>query len=705
MHRLGFDIGGTFTDFVLLDETTGQLAIHKTLTTYPDPSVGALQGLAALCAAQGIGMSDLAGVIHATTLVTNALIERRGARIGLLTTRGFRDILEMGFEQRYDVYDLFLQFPEPLVPRRLRREVNERITATGAVVQPLDLDEVRAQVADLVAGGCTAVAVVFLHAYKNPVHEQQARDWIRREFPRLYVSISSEVVPEIREYPRTCTTAANAYVQPLMDHYLSRLEQALGSGGYQGRFYLMQSAGGTASASMARAYPVRLLESGPAAGALATAFFGALIGRRDLVSFDMGGTTAKLALVEGGKPAIAPLLEAARVHRFKKGSGIPIKAPAVDLMEIGAGGGSIAYVGELGTLRVGPQSAAADPGPACYGLGGRQPTVTDADLVLGYLNPDYFLGGRITLDVDAAREALRRTAEPLGLDPVTAAWGVYSVVNENMAGAARVHIVEKNRDPRRYAMVAFGGAGPVHACRVARILGMPEVIVPQAAGAASALGLLVAPLSFDLSTSQPAPLDDVDWAEVNALYADMEQRARSLLVEAGVPEHAVAMARTAEMRLLGQVHEIIVPVPNGELGVAVVGRIAEDFTTEYKRLYSHLAEGNRIQVLSWRLSAAGPAPQVALGQAGAEGVTGGPERARRGERPAYFPETDGYASVPVYNRYQLAPGDVILGPAIVEERECTTVVGPGDVLRVDAYRNLVIAIHNGKGGVGDDAHD
>lgn len=694
LYRLGFDIGGTFTDFVLLDEATGNLYLHKCLTTYPDPSAGALQGLQELAGREGIPLAEVAVLIHGTTLVTNTIIERRGAKLGLLTTRGFRDILAMGKEQRYDVYDLFLPFPEPLAPRRWRLEIDERITATGDALKAPDPDQVRAAVRRLVDDGVEAVAVAFLHSYRNPAHERLVRDLIRNEFPGLYVSISSDVVPEVREYERAVTTAANTYVQPLMRRYLDQLEAALRAGGFAGQFYLMQSSGGSASPAMAKEYPIRLLESGPAAGALVTAFFGRLIGRADLLAFDMGGTTAKAALIQDGKPAVAPMLEAARVHRFKRGSGLPIKAPVVDLIEIGAGGGSIARVGQLGTLQVGPDSAAADPGPACYGLGGTEPTVTDANVVLGYLNPDYFLGGRMKLDLAAARQALEvRLAGPLGLSLTEAAWGVYSVVNENMAAAARVHIIEQGSDPRRYAMVAFGGAGPVHAARVVRVLGMSEVIVPQAAGAASALGLLVAPISFEIAHSYPVTLEQIDWAELSRLYADMAEKVQSLLTEAGVPSETIRFVRTAEMRLLGQVHEITVPVPDGDLGPDHLPELAAAFKAEYERLYSLVTAGHKIQALNWRLLAAGPAPGVNLTRSvGTAEGQGGPEFAYRGARPVYFPETGGYISTPVYDRYKLAPGSTVTGPAVVEERESTTVAGPGDVLTVDSYLNLVIRV-------------
>src|SRR5262245_20045376 len=700
-YRVGVDIGGTFTDFVLLDAVSGRVRIHKCLTTPKDPSIGALVGLDELLRAAGLTLSQIGQLVHGTTLVTNAIIERTGARLALLATRGFRDTLEMGIEQRYDIYDLFLQFPEPLVPRDLRREIDERMTRDGAVIVPIDLDQVRREVADLVTRGVEALAVCFLHSYKNPAHERVVKDLLSREFPELSVSLSCEVVPELREYERGTTAAANAYVQPLMDRYVARLEDALGERGFCGRFDLMQSSGGTASPRMAREFPVRLLESGPAGGGLATAFFGAQAGHLDVISFDMGGTTAKACLIQGGRPDVAPMMEAARVHRFKKGSGLPIKAPVIDMIEIGAGGGSIAHVDQLGLLKVGPRSAGADPGPACYGLGGKEPTVTDANLLLGYLDSDFFLGGRMPLDRAAAEAALTRVAEPLRLSPIDAAWGGYTIVCENMAAAARVHIIEKGRDPRRYAMVGFGGAGPAHAARVARILGVREVVIPPASGAASALGFLVAPISFEFVNSLPGVLDELDLDAVNTLLAELESGARALLLEAGVPPAEVTVTRRAEMRLLGQVHDITVTLPAGPLGRDNLDVVKASFAAEYTRLYTHLYTGTVIQAINWRVLCAGPAPAIDVvhqdGVTDSPPAAGRPRVARRAgsshkSRRAWFADDRAWVETPVYDRYALRPGDTLEGPAIVEERESTTVVPPGDRLCVDEGLNLRLTI-------------
>ncbi|HYM91691.1 MAG TPA: hydantoinase/oxoprolinase family protein [bacterium] len=690
-YRIGLDIGGTFTDFVLLDDATGAIHLHKVLTTFPDPAEGALDGLAELCRRVDVGLGEMGTLVHGTTLVTNVIIERDGAPTALLTTRGFRDILEMGKEQRYDIYDLFLRFPPPLVPRRWRVELDERISRDGEVLRPLDPAQVRKAVSHLVAQGVASVAVSFLHAYKNPAHEEAALAAVREAFPDLSISLSSDVVPEIREWERTCTTVCNAYVKPLVDRYLRRLETALAKQGFAGQFYLMQSSGGTATCETARRFPIRLLESGPAGGALVTAFFGARLGRRDLVAFDMGGTTAKICLVRNGRPEIAPMIEAARVHRFKRGSGLPVKAPVVDMMEIGAGGGSIARIDALGLMKVGPHSAGASPGPACYGRGGRDATVTDACLVLGYFDPGYFLGGAMPLDRGAAVEALGRLGRAAGLDTVSAAWGVHRIVSENMAAAARVYMIERGQDPRRYAMLAFGGAGPAHASRVARILGLIEVIVPPASGAASALGFLVTPLSFEFVHSLPGELESLDWGRVDRLYAEMEAQGRAMLAEGGVDPAEVTYERRAEMRLHGQFHDIELPVPGGRLTPQIVPELSARFEAEYRRRYSTYLPGRQVQALNWRVLVTGPEPRVRLEVAPVD--PGAPATdALKGRRSAYFPETEGFVEVPVYDRYRLRPGAALAGPAIVEEREATTVVGPGDVLEVDGHRNLVVSV-------------
>jgi len=684
-YRIGFDIGGTFTDFILLDAERRDIRLHKCLTTPADPSIAALEGLGQIVADAGLTLADIGEIVHGTTLVTNALIERRGAKLGLITTKGFRDILEMGTEQRYDIYDLFLQYPEPLVPRSRRLEVAERMDRDGNVVVPLDVEAVVATARALAAEGCEAIAVGFLHSYRNPAHEREAGAAIRAALPEIAVSLSSDVVSELWEYQRLVTTCANAFVQPLMDRYVRRLESELAARGFAGALYLMHSAGGLVSPATARAFPIRLLESGPAGGGLATAFFGAMAGKSDVISFDMGGTTAKACLIENGRAATAAEMEAARVHRFKKGSGLPIKAPVIDMIEIGAGGGSIAGIDDVGLLKVGPHSAGADPGPACYGRGGTQPTVTDANLILGYYDPGFFLGGRMSLDLDAARAALTNVGAPLGLDAVGTAWGIHRVVTESMAAAARIHIVEKGRDPRRYAMVGFGGAGPAHAAGVARALGVGELLIPPASGAASALGFLAAPLSFEQVRSHPIRLDAPHAAAaIEAVLEELVAETSAHLRNAGVTD--ITVERSADMRLFGQLHEINVRLPDGAITDEVMPQIRADFATAYAARYTSVYDGVGVQLVSLRVLCRGPIPTLTLAQADlpSTGI------ALKATRQAYF--GDGFVETPVYDRYALRVGAEIEGPAIIEEREATTIIGPGDRLTVDATGTLRIRI-------------
>lgn len=686
-YRIGFDIGGTFTDFILLDQETATVRLHKCLTTPHDPSEGALEGLADLVAAAGLSLADISQIVHGTTLVTNALVERKGARLGMITTAGFRDIIEIGTEQRYDIYDLFLEFPAPLVPRRHRIEVAERIDRDGSVVEPLDIEGVKLAALQLVAEGVDAIAVCFLHSYRNPDHEQQAAAAIREVLPDVPLSISSAVVAELWEYQRFVTTCANAYVQPAMDRYLCRLEDELKRRGFEGALRLMQSAGGLVSPEAARTYPIRLLESGPAGGALATAYFGSLIGQSDIISFDMGGTTAKACLIENGRAEIASVMEVARLQRFKKGSGLPIKAPVIDMIEIGAGGGSIAAIDDVGLLKVGPHSAGAAPGPACYGLGGTDATVTDANLVLGYYDPSYFLGGRMTLDKDAAEQALAQVGKTLNMSAIDAAWGVHRTVTESMAAAARIHIIEKGKDPRRYAMVGFGGAGPAHVVEVARALGVKEVLVPPASGAASALGFLAAPLSFEQVRSLPLRLDAADTPRrMTTVLSDLEDQTQDMILAAGISKANIHVERSADMRLAGQTHVIEVPLPTGGITDAILPAVIDAFRQIYSERYTMVYEGVPIEIVSFRVRSVGPTPQLTVKQTGAK-ISG---NARKGSRPAWF--GNGFLETPVYDRYALLPGETVQGPAIIEEREATTVLGPEDSVTVGAAGTLCVRV-------------
>jgi N-methylhydantoinase A len=682
--RIGVDVGGTFTDFVLVDQARQRVLTGKRLTTPDDPGRAILDGLARLLHEAGAEPASVQGLVHGTTLVTNTVIERKGARIGLITTRGFRDSLEMGREMRYDLYDLFLEKPEPLVPRQRRLPVTERVDAQGRTLLPLAEQEVRDAARHLLMAGVEAVAVCLLHCYLDPTHERRVRAILAEEMPGIPVTLSSDVAPEIREYERANTACVNAYVQPLMDRYLGELEAELQRRGFTAPLHIMLSGGGITTVRAARAQPVHIIESGPAAGATAAMHFGRIAGIADMISFDMGGTTAKMCLIEKGEAEHASTFEAARVRRFRKGSGLPLKVPVIDLIEIGAGGGSIASISEMGLLTVGPESAGSMPGPVCYGRGGMRPTVTDADLLLGYLSPDYFLGGEMGLDYAAVERAVaRELADPLGLSVLEAAAGIHSIVNENMAAATRMYVAEKGRDPRRYAMLAFGGAGPVHAYGLAKLLKLSSILVPQGAGVASALGFLVAAPAVDLVRSGVQRLGIVDWAQVAARFAEMEAEARTMLEEAGAAPGDVAFRRSADMRYAGQGFDISVPLPDG-IDADVVERA---FLDTYHRLFDRRIPGVPMEVLSWRLHATASRPEIP----GRMGGSATAPNALKGRRPVWFAET-GLAPCAVYDRYALVAGQRIQGPAVVEERESTVVVGPDAAFTLDRHGNLVIEI-------------
>jgi N-methylhydantoinase A len=688
-YRVGVDIGGTFTDLILVDDQTGELTVGKVLTTPADPSQAVADVLVDALERGHAPPDQVRNVIHGTTLVTNAIIERKGAQTALLTTKGFRDAYEIAREHRYDLYDLFLEMPRPLVPRYLRLEVDERVFADGSVARAPDADQVARLVAELRDKGVEAIAISFLHSYANPAHEQLVGAIIGEVAPGVRVSLSSEVVPEIREYERTSTTVANVYVQGVVETYLNELVRRLRELGIGGELFLMLSSGGISTLETASRFPLRLLESGPAAGALASAYYGQQAGVRHLMAFDMGGTTAKLCVIEDGQPLTSTEFEVDRKYRFKKGSGLPIKVPVVDLIEIGAGGGSIARVDSLGLLKIGPDSAGADPGPVCYGRGGTEPTVTDADLLLGYLDPAFFLGGRLSLDLAGAERAIQtRIGDPLSMSATQAAWGIHQLVNEGMAGAARVHAIERGKDPRALPLFAFGGAGPGHGFGVASILHSPRLIVPFGAGVTATIGFLTAPLAFDFVRTLYGQLDQIDWQRVNALLADMAGQGDAILARSGVAVADRHMSRQADLRYAGQGHEIRVDLPDGALGPEHLAEITQRFEQVYQGLFGRTGPNVPLEAVSWRLLAAGPRPEVTL-----RGTPGevSPD-ARKRQRAVYFPEWGERRPTPVYDRYRLAPGAVLSGPAIVEERESTTVVGPGATIEVDEFRNLHVAV-------------
>jgi len=685
--RIGVDVGGTFTDFVLVDEARDQIFTGKRLTTPHDPSAAILEGMARLLTEAGTSASEVHSVVHGTTLVTNTIIERTGAKVGLITTRGSRDTIEMGKETRYDLYDLFLESPPTLVPRHLRREVAERISADGEVLLEFDADGFRTTARDLIeTEQVEAIAICFMHAYRNPNHERQAKAILIEEFSATPFTISSDVAPEIREFERTSTACANAYVQPRMQQYLTRLEKELQDQGHSGALYVMLSGGGITTVQPARDFPIRLIESGPAAGAMAASYYSSLTGSENLISFDMGGTTAKMCLIDGGQPDRKHDFEAGRVRRFQKGSGLPLKVSVVDMIEIGAGGGSLANVDAMGLLKVGPRSAGSDPGPVCYGLGGSDPAVTDADLYLGYLNPDYFLGGEMTLDMATVEKALtEKVAKPLGLPVLDAAIGIHNIVNENMAAATRMHLAEKGRDPRRYQMIAFGGAGPVHAYRLAQLLKLKRLIVPLGAGVTSALGFLVAAPAIDYVRSYVSRLEQLDWDHLNGLFAEMEDEALAMLTDAGARPDEITMTRSADMRHIGQGFEISVSIPSGSLSEGSLDPIRESFFNSYQKLFERTVRDVPTEAMSWRLAASAPIPNISLDFSG---QTSDASRKLKGSRQVYFPET-GFTDCTVYDRYALRSGDTLKGPAVIEERESTTVIGPGGSASVDKYLSLI----------------
>lgn len=688
-YRLGVDIGGTFTDFALFGLDGGTLAIFKQLTTPDDPSRAVIEGIATLLSREQISITDVAEVVHGTTLVTNAIIERRGARTGMLTTEGFLDVLDMREEKRYDVFDLRITFPDPIVPRPLRRAVRERIRYDGSVETAVDIDGAQTAVAELIERHqIESLAIGFLHAYANPAHENVVRERIESTFPALAVTTSADVFGGRREYERFTTACVNAFTQPMFERYIARLQSGLVELGFAGRFYVMSSSGGTLAPDTARRLPVRVVESGPAAGVQMSVFQGHALALPDLLSFDMGGTTAKGALVRDGAAMKVYALEVARQHEFKAGSGLPLRTPVLDMIEIGAGGGSIACVDARGTIRVGPQSAGAVPGPACYAQGGVHATLTDANLALGYLDPGYFLGGAMTLDPRASREVIQREiADPLAVSLERAAFGIHDIISEDVARAFRIHASERGFDYRRSSMIAFGGSGPVHALSVARKLRIPRVVFPVAAGVMSALGLLASPLAFEVAQTREIFIQDLSAAEFAERFNALESRAKAPLRDAGLDDSQIRIVRHLDMRYHGQGHEIEVTLPAATDLDQAFGELAALFVAQYRRLYAFATLQSPLVVTNWKAEAFGPVPGLESGYQIASADDGGaPEK---GRRQAYFIDAGGWVDTAVYDRYALTPGATVSGPALLEERESTVVLGPRERVVVDSQFNLV----------------
>jgi N-methylhydantoinase A len=682
-YRLGCDIGGTFTDFVLVNDRAGQFYVYKCLTTPSDPSDAVEHGIGALLDQIPGRKPDIDEIIHGTTLVINAIIERKGAVTGLITTRGFRDVLELGRELRYDAYDIFAEYPPPLVPRRLRLEVDERIASDGRVIRPLDLQTVRASIAALRRAGVESLAVCLINSYRNPDHEKAIKALVEQAWPEVFLSVSVEVLPQIREYERTCTTATNAYVKPITARYLKKLAVRLKSQGFRGKLYIMLSSGGITSVETAREFPVRIIESGPTAAVIASQHYGRMLKIPDIFCFDMGGTTAKSCLIQNGQAGLVSTFEVGRVQRFKKGSGLPIQVPVVDLMEIGAGGGSIARMSKMGLLQVGPESAGADPGPVCYARGGQEPTVTDADLALGYLDPGYFLGGTMPLDKAAAEAAItEKVAGPLGTSLLEAAFGIHDLINETMAAAAKTHIAEKGGNPKIITISAFGGAGPVHAYGLAKKIGAPRIIVPPLAGVGSAMGFFTAPVAFDLSRSQRTALEEADFRQIESLFQDLEREGAAILQQAD-QRRRVGFARALLMRFVGQGAETELPIERKPFQTWSKALIRRRFDAVYQRLYGRTYPENPVEFVTFKVRASLPERPFRLPLLARR--KGRVSECIKGRRPAFSVLKKRFIAFTVYDRLKLYPGARIPGPAIIEEKESTIVIGEDSRARVDEF--------------------
>ncbi len=675
--RLGVDIGGTFTDLVLLEEETGRLMVTKVPSRPADPAGALLAAVEQALEQAGAEPDAVTLLSHGTTIVTNAVLEEKLARTALITTKGFRDVLEIGRHLRPDMYDLFQDKPTPIVPRDLRFEVEERMGPDGAAVTPLNGDTTRLAIQAVEATGAEAVAVSFLHAYANDAHEAAVKDELMAALPQVSVTAASDVCREIREFERTSTVVLNAAAMPVVSHYLEDLRARTADLLPQAQVLLMQSNGGSMTVGAARQAPVHLIYSGPAAGVLASQFIGRLTGRANVLGFDMGGTSTDLSLVYGGEP---------RMTTEATVGGYPVKLPVLDVHTIGAGGGSIAWLDQGGGLRVGPQSAGADPGPVAYGRGGSEPTVTDANLALGRLDPARFLGGAMKLDADASLAAIEeRIAKPLGLDPLVAAAGIIRIANANMERAVKVSSAERGYNPRDFSLVAFGGAGPVHAAAVAREVGFPWVLVPEAPGVFSALGLLVADIRHDFVRSHVGRVDEVDREVLARLYGELEALGAAALEEDGIEPGRRALQRTADLRYVGQAYEVNVPAPSGVVDEAALADIVARFHAEHQRLFAHSSPGDPVELVSLRLVAVGSVRAPDLSERPAGGAA-----APRESRPVYFEESDGFVDCPIYERAGLTPGAELDGPAIVEQMDSTTVVHPGQAASVDAWGNLII---------------
>ncbi len=690
IYRLGCDIGGTFTDFVLLNDQTGEVKTYKCLTTPKDPSDAVEEGILGLEKDSPKFLDRLDEIIHGTTLVINAIIERKGAKTALITTKGFKDVLEIGRGIRYAPYDIFAEFPIPLIPRHLRFEVDERIRSDGSVLKPLDPQEAIRVVREILQLKVESIAVCLINSFENPIHERMLQEIIEKEAPEVSVSISYRVLPQIKEYERTSTTVTNAYVKPLTGRYLSKLAGRLERLGFKGRLFIMLSSGGVTSVETASEFPVRIIESGPTAAVIAGQYYGRLFHIQDMFCFDMGGTTAKSCLIQKGEAGVVPTFEVGRVQRFMKGSGLTIQVPVVDLMEIGAGGGSIARVSRMGTLQVGPESSGADPGPICYGIGGKEPCVTDADLLLGFLDENYFLGGKMKLDKEAARKGVEeKVAKPLGVTFLQAVWGIHDLINETMAAAAKTHIAEKGGNPNLVTIVAFGGAGPVHAYGLAKKLGAPRLLVPPNAGVGSALGFFTAPRAFDLLRSHKVTLGASDFNEIERIFRELEEEAATILKKQS-SDREIRFERSLDMRFVGQGSETNVPIPKDSFTKLSKEEIRRRFDEVYEKLYGRTYPDSEVEFINFKVRASLPERLIQFPPLKAEGKS--LDQAIKGKRKAYSPLAREFIPYTVYDRYQLFPRAMFKGPAIIEEKESTVIVGEDATVSVDDFGFLWIDI-------------
>ena len=682
--RLAVDIGGTFTDVVLMDRESGRVVVDKTLTTPSAPLDGVRTGVRQLLAKAGVKPSDItAPIVHATTLITNALIEGKVGRAGLVTTSGFGDTLLIRDEHRYDMYDLQIEFPDPPIPRDRIVEISERTSAFGEVVETPSTSDLKKIADALRAQQVESVGICLINAYANPANERLIADYLRMELG-VPVCVSSEVSPQIREYPRMITTACNAATMPVIGPYLDELTKWLAAEGFGGSVLMMLSNGGVVSTDDAARTPIRLVESGPAAGALAGSWFARRHGEERLLCFDMGGTTAKSCLITDGEPELTNTFEVARIYRFKKGSGFPVSVPSVDLVEIGAGGGSQAWVDELGLLKVGPESTGADPGPACYGRGGTHAAVTDADLALGMLDAEFFLGGDMPLDLAASEAALKRIADRLGLPTSDTAAGVHELVNQNMAASSRMHAVELGADLRGVTVLAFGGAGPVHACGVAELLESPRVVFPVNASVLSAFGTLVSPVRIDLARSMVRPIDGIDAAARDRLLDELRDEGRRVLIAAGVDPGSVVFRYGIDARYIGQGNEITIWVGEGDKWPASNDQVVKAFEEDYRRIYGLTIPDVGVEAVTWRLSAYSKANEFEPLAEFAR-TPGKPHRTR----PVRFSRGSAAIDTPVYRRGDIGIGQKIEGPVIVEERETTAVIRPNWTVTVGEDGSLI----------------